>query len=689
MPTEELDETLDDPTKLYQLKQTRTLQRTNNTKLCNDALKIEKEETNVNNIISWHHSIQQNFASLKHIEDQITTICQNLQLEYNQNDLETYNKYVVQTKDTLDSLTKKLQLLLLNKVDKDLDTTQNLDNTIQNSNNSLNEATVSTTRMEQLLEKFLELQNPSSVEPIKVPPPEFDPDSNQSFQNFKYDLEQYFKHHAKKINSDSKPYYLRKQVKGKAHEMLQNVSRELPYEDLIALLESAYSNEIKEKYDSIKDLITLEYKNSVDYFAELTVIENTISVNEMSIKDFQRYFAWNCLPIPIRNNIKALAGSQDPTYKDITDNIFHAERLTKEQNEPRQKQNKNYNLRSSGRYNSNKNKSVAAATNIQRQTPTNINKFKGKPQVSRKGPNAFKPGHNNRNSLGGKSEYISSGSPSNPYCSLCRHNGDNDKHLFSKCSIYKDLDARIKRLKEIGACLICTYYHDTKNCYFKDIKCGKCNLNHTLSLCTKKEEPKEGSIYRSANIALCSQGLQPHSTLLPSLSANINNHTVHLLLDSGAQSNFISEKIVKEHNLKVIKDNIPLTVSGVNSKREYNIKEVKVSINIAGRLHQIDCFTLPQIDLSIKVPKVHELINIVQSFNCELADRSLFHVQDNQIAKYDLILGISDLSKLRLKPVYLGDTCLWQINNLTILHGNVDEMIADLNAFKHSVFCNE
>ena len=248
---------------------------------------------------------------------------------------------------------------------------------------------------------------------------------------------------------------------------------------------------------------------------------------------------------------------------------------------------------------------------------------------------------------------------------------------------------------ELNGCETCSYVsHKTSDCNIKNVQCFFCQGSHTRAMCNKisKEninENKGETEQSSAGVAICAEANSASSALLPSLSANINSQVAHLLLDSGCQSSFILESIVHEHKLPIIKEGVPLTINGVNSKKNYVSKQVKVPVKIAGQTYEFDCFTLPKIDLSIKVPGTKDLVNLVQSFDCKIADRTLYHVENDRISKFDMIIGISDLAKLKMTNTYLGNTCFWKVNDLTILFGNVNSMISDLTSFKQSVFCNE
>ena len=690
--------------KLKTLKYDRSLIRSKNTRLVNQLSSLVTDEPELSILSEWRATITETLDCLHDMEEKIKNLTENLQLNYENADIENYNKYMTQSQVLLIKIESRITDLASANQDANLTaplTTASLSNSNLN-NASKSKCADNNSDMNNVLTKFMEVMNTFNnnqskpcIKPVKVPLPEFDPDTpGASFKDFKFQLELYFQQHASSIAEDMKPFYLRQHVKGKAALMVQSIPSNQSYTFLMDLLERAYSHERKEKHEVIKQLINLEYKADHSFYANISSIVNIMKLNKMSIEDVQRHFAWSCLPIPIRNNIKSITGNQDPTLDEIIDNIFDAQRLLNENNEVRQVKNKikpfenKFNEKSTS-------KRAVAATNIQKQETSGSNKKPQRTQGKQKG--GFKPSDKNKSNQESKSKPRDKGKSSNnsnnatpkkPFCSLCYHDHNNYEHFFDQCSVYSNYDARLKRIRELDACEVCGFMHTTKNCKIVNPRCFRCQGNHTMSMCNKPKETQAQPTQQSAGVAVCAEGTEPHASLLPSLCANVNNQVIHALLDSGCQTSFIRESIVHEHNLPILKDRVPLTINGVNTKKDYIIKQVKVPIKIAGQMHEFICFTLPEIDLSIKVPGVKELVDLVQSFDCKLADRTLFHVENDKLAKFDLIIGISDLTKLKLKTAYLGNACVWEVGDLTILFGDVDSMISDLAIFKYNAFCD-
>lgn len=206
---------------------------------------------------------------------------------------------------------------------------------------------------------------------------------------------------------------------------------------------------------------------------------------------------------------------------------------------------------------------------------------------------SLEPGEDSRYKSQNKTNFITHNKHSksflatqNANCSFC--NGD---HLIYACSDFLNLDpsARLKEVKRLRLCVNCLRLgHLTKDC--RSSGCRKCNkVHHTLlhfqnSLqtnsrtntltqnqnLTSQDETQTNNQLNNINneLVLTSNNTYKKplillSTAIVKIFDNYNNeHECKVLLDSGSQSNFISEKLCKILNLPLNK--IDFSVTGIN-----------------------------------------------------------------------------------------------------------------------------
>ena len=209
-------------------------------------------------------------------------------------------------------------------------------------------------------------------------------------------------------------------------------------------------------------------------------------------------------------------------------------------------------------------------------------------------------------------------------------------------------------------------------------------------MCTKPESAKsEATVSQTAGIAvLKAENSQVESSILPSLTATIKNETIHALLDSGCQGNFIKEELVSKYNLKILQSKIPLSINGVNDIKNYKTYQVLVPIKIGNSVHEIKCFTLPELNLKIKVPGIKSLVKKINQLGCELADTTLYELTDDCFKPFDLILGISNFVDYKIKSCYVGQANLWEANDGLILLGNLQSLEDEVDQLNTLVSLN-
>ncbi|XP_068231971.1 uncharacterized protein [Palaemon carinicauda] len=169
-------------------------------------------------------------------------------------------------------------------------------------------------------------------------------------------------------------------------------------------------------------------------------------------------------------------------------------------------------------------------------------------------------------------------------CTLCQEN-----HATHKCIKYKEPEHKLRRLEELNGCKKCANIgHTTDKCKFKFFKkCYFCKGWHFSFLCDhqgekshdeklqmnvggSKEVKAGNSKHRetSSDVMIITKAL--HTTdgasVLPTFTCEmLNGALVRGLKDCGCQTSFVTEKLASDNRLKVLEDNVSLTVNGFNS----------------------------------------------------------------------------------------------------------------------------
>ena len=108
-------------------------------------------------------------------------------------------------------------------------------------------------------------------------------------------------------------------------------------------------------------------------------------------------------------------------------------------------------------------------------------------------------------------------------------------------------------------------------------------------------------------------------SILPTFSCQIEVKVwVRAIKDGGCQSNLISEKLADRLNLKVVHDDLKLTVSGINVSQEYHTKVVELNVRFGGKYHKITAMCLPSININLQLPGLSKAVKkfVDKGFSC-------------------------------------------------------------------------
>ncbi|XP_068203538.1 uncharacterized protein [Palaemon carinicauda] len=291
-------------------------------------------------------------------------------------------------------------------------------------------------------------------------------------------------------------------------------------------------------------------------------------------------------------------------------------------------------------------------------------------------------------------------------CTLCQEN-----HATHKCIKYKEPEHKLSRLEELNGYKKCANIgHTTDKCKFKFFKkCYFCKGWHFSFLCDQgekshdeklqvnargSEEVKAGNSKRrktSSDVMIITKAL--HTTdgasVLPTFTCEmLNGALVRGLKDCGCQTSFVTEKLASDNRLKVLEDNVFLTVNGFNSSKKYKSKIVELKCNFDDKACVIHALCVPSIDINLSLPGISEVARAFAKKGFKLADKYLTDGCD-KIKDIDLILGTNDahsLSDFSVKfgndhpSVYLGSAAgVMLMGNVKIMQQNLPYLSKDFS----------
>ena len=207
-----------------------------------------------------------------------------------------------------------------------------------------------------------------------------------------------------------------------------------------------------------------------------------------------------------------------------------------------------------------------------------------------------------------------------------------------------------------------------------NLKCSKCQNDHHTALCVSNDNTTAG-----VAILKVTDDEDLNSAILPTFHVKKNNEKYRSLIDTGCQANFVREDLVKKFDMKILRNRVPLSINGINNSKSYVIKEVEGKINIGKKEVCMKFFTLPKIDITVTVPGLRDIAEMVSQLGLNLADDQLLKKGTDILDNFYFIFGIKDFSKIKLKPAYIGNACLWEIDGEIVLFGDTDELDMEIS----------
>ena len=366
------------------------------------------------------------------------------------------------------------------------------------------------------------------------------------------DLERFLREFEDTTNKFSYAEYdklilLKQQISGRALLLVNSLEADKQgYTHAKELLTKALASTDSQKFSVIKQLTELKLDikgDPFEYISNMRLLKESSTKLKIDLDYFLQYFIWQGLNSSFKEQLVQITNKTQPSLTEIFDNYFEA---------------------------CNRYQSV-------------VKNFKDKPK------NQLKNYESNSTSFAANVRPIKD-SGFIP-CSLCTTNSSKANHPIYKCDKFKYPKDKIDKLTSLKFCLKCTSPgHTVSQCKFKlKSKCKYCKLWHFSFLCLKKvdksdsnqnkesqndseKESKISSENTSRNTVTITEALQSDvsgDSILPTFTCYVDSLKLRGLKDGGCQSNFITDKLAENLNLKVIKENVNVTINGINASQSY------------------------------------------------------------------------------------------------------------------------
>jgi len=219
-------------------------------------------------------------------------------------------------------------------------------------------------------------------------------------------------------------------------------------------------------------------------------------------------------------------------------------------------------------------------------------------------------------------------------------------HTIYKCPSFLSLTVaeRIKRANALGLCKVCLRKHEVKRCLSQN-NCYKCHKAHNtlLHLITPQKHnvknSDEASNKQAANTSTSAHASSiDHENVLLSTAVvrAIGKCTISILcrslLDSGSQSNFITEEIVQALKLKKIKTNHQINGIGSVTQHAHSYVHARFESRFNNYNFLLKMLVVPKITGDLPAKNITDLCSMPK--NIKLAD-PLFRVPQ----KIDILIG--------------------------------------------------
>ena len=142
--------------------------------------------------------------------------------------------------------------------------------------------------------------------------------------------------------------------------------------------------------------------------------------------------------------------------------------------------------------------------------------------------------------------------------------------------------------------------------------------------------------------------------MLGTLTLKLEDGTsIRVLSDSGSQSNFISKTSLTRDNHRVIRENIELSLNGINGRKSYTTDEVELIVRFGKESMPVRFYVKESIAIKLNLPRLGSVVKAFKEKGYQLADEAL-HGKSNSIKNLDAIIGAGERIHLKENIVRFG-----------------------------------
>ena len=450
---------------------------------------------------------------------------------------------------------------------------------------------------------------------------------------------------------------LKQQVNGRAKLLLNSLEADKQtFDDAVELLNAAFASESIRKVNTIRQLTELKLGLADDpysYISKFRTICESVRTLKITADDFIQYFAWSGLNEQFKKEMVSITNVTRPSCKDIKDNFFNA----------------------TERY-----ENARKVFKVKGHSTTSS--FQGK-------------GHDTTTSLAVK---VNSNTPNAPKtCNLCHKIGSKDvNHFMSKCPNFPTPEKKVSKLSECNGCIKCgSFMHTTTKCSFRfRKKCYHCSGWHFSFLCgktcsniSKKETSGSDTVNTTTNSGIAVLPNCSSRSVLPTFTFQVpgQGKLFRGLKDSGSQSTFVSERLTKSGNFKVICNDVELTVNGFNGSKAYKTRIVQLPVSLTTGVVDVFAMVVPSINIKLSLPGLGKVIHAFNEKGYSFADAFL-NQTSGEINDIDVLLGSDSSHCLLGKDIIFGHndpSVFIDTSHGIMLAGNLERLLNNME-FLHS-----
>lgn len=484
----------------------------------------------------------------------------------------------------------------------------------------------------------------------QIPLPEFsnreDEELTKFLENFELIIQKY------SLTEYEKFVYLKRQLSDGPLALVKSLEgTSQTFACAKALLQQAFATPVIQQYKALQRLTELIFtgENSYEYVSHMREIIDSFKRLKIDIDIVLQYFIWSGLNQDMKTQFVHITNNNKPCLAEIQTHIFDAVE----------------------RYHN-----LCQSTN-----PTKV-----KPMVKQTAA---------ATTVHSKQAPASNSQTNTNKCSLCSSDGkESVYHSTLKCRYYPTAEEKVKKLKQIRGCVKCgRSNHPTNTCRHRFSKpCSICGNLHYENLCSAQTNLKhvttkpstkitDSNLINASSVFLGDTVLDKlgDDVIIPTFSLRFSDGSViRGMRDSGCQVNFITEKAAHRLKLKVVKQNIPLTIHGFNATETLETKVVQ--LKVAPNIPPILALCVPKIKTKLFLPNLETVVNAFVSRGYKLADEFLEYSEDN-ISELDFVLGNSDAQILPQTDELFGSApqSMYSVSPLGILlSGSVKRILKNI-----------